>query len=220
LSQPNGSPSVAFARYIASVEKRDPLKRSIPGPVLIEASLPALYKEAAVAGIRLPEEEGRPTYHLMYAAGDGTVLTEVIGRYLGIDQQMDTIPASKIAITPDNYKFAFAGQVNTGGTTAYIYRITPKRKHPGLLAGHLWMDAQTGAEIILTGRSRKMRSIAGPVDIVRDTKLLNGSIYARVSPVTFAVPNLGLAKVVITEYPVRPDEDSRQQGQTPSASFN
>src|SRR5690349_15786630 len=35
-SEPNESPkSFAFARYIASVEKRDPLKRSIPGPILI-----------------------------------------------------------------------------------------------------------------------------------------------------------------------------------------
>lgn len=220
LSQPNGSPSLAFARYIASVEKRDPLKRSIPGPILIEASLPALYKEGAVAGICLPDGEGRPTYHLIYAAGDGTVLTEVIGRYFGIEQQMDSIPASTIAITPDNYKFRFAGHVNTGGTTAYIYRITPKRKQPGLLAGHLWMDARTGAEIILTGRSTKVRSIGGPVDVVRDTKLLNGLIYARVSHVTFALPNLGRAQLVITEYPVRPDEDSRQPAQTPSASLN
>ncbi len=206
-SQPNGSPSLAFARYIASVEKRDPLKRSITGPILIEASLPALFKEGAVAGICLPDEQGRPTYQLMYAAGDGTVLTEVIGRYFGLEEQMDKIPASTIAITPENYKFRFSGHVNTGGTTAYIYRITPKRKQTGLLAGHLWMDAATGTEIILTGRSTKVRSIGGPVDLVRDTKLLNGSIYARVTHVTFTLPNLGRAQLVITEYPLRRGED-------------
>jgi len=53
---------------------------------------------------------------------------------------MDEIPASSLAITPANYKFHFVGEVRTGGTPAFIYRITPKRNDAALLKGQLWTD--------------------------------------------------------------------------------
>jgi len=39
----------------------------------------------------------------------------------------------------------------------------------------------------------------GRVDVVRDTRLMNGSACARVTHVGFTVPLLGRAEVVITE---------------------
>jgi len=106
----------------------------------IEASLPGLYKKASLLAVRNHDESARPNCYLLAVGGAGTLLAEVIGRYLAVAEQMDEIPASSLAITPANYKFHFAGEVRTGGTPAFIYRITPKRNDAALLKGQLWTD--------------------------------------------------------------------------------
>ncbi|PWT97650.1 MAG: hypothetical protein C5B51_30980 [Terriglobia bacterium] len=197
------SQSLAFARHIALLENGDAFEGAEPVAVSIEASLPGLYKEAALVAVRDHDENGRPKYHVLAVGGDGTVLTEVIGRYFGVEQQMDDIPASSVAVTPANYKFRFAGEVSTGGTPAYIYRITPKRGRRGLLSGHVWIDSRSGAELMVTGHLTTLSSMHGSVAVVRETKLRNGSPSARVSHVVFTVPNLGRSEVIVTEYLLR-----------------
>jgi hypothetical protein len=44
-----------------------------------------------------------------------------------------------------------------------------------------------------------MPSTSGRVDVVRDTMLVNGAPFARVTHVAFTVPLLGRAQVTITE---------------------
>jgi hypothetical protein len=203
-ASPSGfSKSLAFARHLASLENGDPFERAEPVAVSIEASLPGLYKEASLLAVRDHDENTRSKYHVLALGGDGTVLTEVIGRYFGAKQQMDDIPASSVAVTPANYKFRFAGEVSTGGTPAYIYRISPKRGRRELLSGQVWIDSRTGDELMVTGRFTKLPSIHGPVAVVRETKLVNGSPSGRVSHVVFTVPNLGRAELVVTEFLLR-----------------
>lgn len=151
-AEPNRSlQALAFARYPGSHDNGDLFNQSRPVAILIDASLPGLYKRAELLAVRDRDESARPKYYLLAVGGDGTVLAEVIGRYLEAAQQMDDIPASSLAITPANDKFHFAGEVRTGATPAFIYRITPKRSGAGLLNGQLWMDSRTGAELVLSG---------------------------------------------------------------------
>ena len=200
------SKSRAFARHLASLKNGDAFERAEPVAVSIEASLPDLYKEAFLLAVRDHDENTRSQYHVLALGGDGTVLTEVIGRYFGVEQQIDDIPASSVAVTPANYKFRFAREVSTGGTQAYIYRITPKRGRRGLLSGQVWIDSRSGAELMVTGRVTTLPSIHGSVDVVRETKLVNGSPSGRVSHVVFTVPDLGRAELVVTEYLLRPPD--------------
>ena len=151
-AEPNRSlQALAFARYPGSHDNGDLFNQSRPVAISIDASLPGLYKRAELLAVRDRDESARPKYYLLAVGGDGTVLAEVIGRYLEAAQQMDDIPACSLAITPANYKFRFAGEVRTGTTPAFIYRITPKRSGAGLLNGQLWMDSRTGAELVLSG---------------------------------------------------------------------
>lgn len=114
------SRDVAFARYLASLEERDPFRKSEPVGILIEASLGELYKSAGLLAVRTqrPNEPGE--VHVLQIAGDGTVIEEVIQRYFMVREQMDRLPLSSIAISPTNYKFHFAGEVKTEGGAAYI----------------------------------------------------------------------------------------------------
>jgi hypothetical protein len=198
------SRALAFARYTTSHAERDPFKQSGPIGVLIEASLPELYKSAALVAFRGQGEDRRSELHVLQIAGDGTVADEVIERYFAL-RQVDILPLSSVAITPSNYKFHYAGEVKTGGAAAYVYDITPKKNRPGLLLGKIWMDAGTGDEVMLSGHLMDLPANGGRVDVVRDTKLMNGSALARVTHVGFTVPLLGRAEVVITEMVLTPE---------------
>ena len=193
------SPDLAFARYIASNGEGDPFEKSGTVIISIEASLPELYKSAAVLAVRTPDEDERGDLHIVQIAGDGTVTAEVIDRVFAMREQIDLLPLSSIAITPVNYKFHLAGKVKTGGSSAYIYDITPKKNRPGLVLGQLWMDSGSGQEVMLSGRVMNLPDTSGPVNVVRDTKLANGSAFARVTHVAWSMPRLGRAEVVITE---------------------
>ena len=207
VSVPVSDPSreLAFARYTTSHVQRDPFKQSGPVGVFIEASLPELYKSAALVAVRKQGEDKRSELHVLQIAGDGTVADEVIERYFALRQEVDILPLSSVAITPSNYKFHYAGEVKTGGAAAYVYDITPKKNRPGLLLGKIWMDAETGDEVMLSGHLMDLPASGGRVDIVRDTKLMNGSAFARVTHVGFTVPLLGRAEVVITEIVLTPE---------------
>jgi hypothetical protein len=197
------SRDVAFARYLASQEQRDPFPKFQPVGILIEASLPELYKSAGLLAVRTQGTNEQNELHVLQIAGDGTVAEEVIDRYFTLRQQIDALPLSSIAIIPANYKFHFVGEVKTGGTSAYIYDITPKKKRPGLLVGQLWMDSSTGHEVMLTGHVY-IPATAQQVDVVRDTQVIDGCVAARVTHVALALPRLGRAEVVITEMVLTP----------------
>jgi hypothetical protein len=199
------SKELAFARYITSQEERDPFLNSGAVGVVIEASLPGLYKEAALFGVRARTESDQGDLKVLEIEGDGTVVEEVIDRYFALRKVFDALPISSVAVTPSNYKFEFAGEVKTGGAAeAYMYNITPRKSRPGLLAGQIWVDSATGNEIMLSGHLLAMPASTGLVNIVRDTKLLNGSAFARITHVTFAIPQLGRAELAITEIMLNP----------------
>jgi hypothetical protein len=193
---------LAFARYTTSYAERDAFANSGPIGVFIEASLPHLYKSVTLTAVRTCGENQPYQLRIVQIVGDGTAAGEVIDRYLALRQQIDLLPLSSVAITPTNYKFHFAGEVRTGGADAYIYDITPKKNRLGLVLGQLWMDSTTGNELILSGSMTDPTSTSGHIEFVRDTKLVNGTVYSRVTHVTLMIPLLGRAEVSVTEVPL------------------
>jgi hypothetical protein len=155
--------------------------------------------------VRRQGEDNRSELHVVQIAGDGTVTDEVIERYFALRQEVDILPLSSVAIAPSNNKFHYAGEVRTGGAAAYVYDITPKKSRPGLLQGKIWMDARTGDEVMLSGRLMDLPASGGRVNVVRDTKLMNGCAFGRITHVSFTVPLLGRAEVVITEVVLIPE---------------
>lgn len=190
--------SLAFARYIASVNERDLFSESGPVLVMIHASLPGLYKESDMLAIRWTGEEERNEYGVLYMEGDGTAGQAVIERYFEMERQLEDRPLSSILVTPANYKFHFRGEVSTVDNSAYVYDIAPRKARTGLVKGQLWMDAATGVELLLKGRLTG----AGDADFVRETELLDGKPVARLTHLSFTLPILGRGELVVTEYPL------------------
>ena len=206
--------SVAFARYIASLEQPDPFDEAGPVAVLIESSLPHLYKDAQLLVIRNIGENERSEYVILGIVGDGAALEEVSARYFALQEEIENLPLSSIQISPENYKFRLRGEVKTGIGSAYVYDITPRKRRLGRFKGQIWIEAGTGAEVLVSGRLEGIPSMGSSVDFVRETKLDRAG-FARVTHLSFTVPLLGRSELVVTERPVGKQDDI-QMYQRPS----
>jgi hypothetical protein len=192
--------SLAFARYVATLESPNPFAQSEPVAIEIEASLPGLFKQGRVLAFRKTDDSGHSQYLLLQVEGDPTVVHEVIVPYLAIQDHIEDLPTSSIAITPANYRFQYVGEVGTQSSSAYVFRITPKKKRDGLLQGELWIDAVTGIGTVQTGRFVKpLSTFASQIQVVTDTTLVNGIPLERVTHVTIATRVAGRGELSITE---------------------
>ena len=75
-----------------------------------------------------------------------------LARYFALQEEIENLPLSSIQISPENYRFRLRGEVKTGIDSAYVYDITPRKRRPGLFKGQIWIEAGTGAEVLITGR--------------------------------------------------------------------
>jgi len=198
--------SLAFARYTANLEQTGPWRSET---VEIEASLPKLAKAGRLYAVRRLLPFGRPEYQVLDSSGDQTVKQQVIVRYLSADARSAAIPASSVAITPDNYRFRYKGTVKTGGTDVYVFQITPLKKREGLIKGELWLDGETGAAVRQSGYLVKRPSIfVKRIDVTRDTALVDGVAEMRVTHLTVDTRLVGRAELTIRERPYFPSSDA------------
>jgi len=193
--------SLAFARYVTSLDGRDPFTQAGPVAVEIEGSLPGLYKQSGVLALRQTGESGRPEHLVLRMEGDVTVIQEVIVPYLRALADVDDLPQESVAVTPANYKFRYVGDLGSGEMLTYVFAVTPKKKRHGLLQGRLWIDARSGAAVLQTGHSLKPPSAAiRRIDVVRETQFVDGLPCKRVTHVTFETRRVGRGELTITEH--------------------
>jgi len=194
------APSRALALYVTSVTHGDPW--SAPNGVMLEidAYLPRLGEEGHLKAIRAWAESKTPEYQVIHFDGDASVKQQVIARYLSAEQQAAAMPASSLALTPANYKFRYVG--SSKGTPVYVFRITPRKKRPGLISGELWIDGATGLLIHEAGYLVKRPSIfIRHFKIVRDVRLQDGAPYIRTTQIEIEARFVGRAELTITESP-------------------
>ena len=106
-------PAQAFGRYLASIQQRDPFTDSGLIGVEVEASLPKLAESGSMEAVRQTGAPEGNQYRVVKLVGNSTVKQQVIARYLEAEEQAAKLPYSSVAITPANYRFGYAGSVET-----------------------------------------------------------------------------------------------------------
>jgi hypothetical protein len=203
MAAPASPEGLAFARYIASLQERDPFTESGPVAVMIEASLPGLHKESRLLAIRQTGESERTEYQVLESEGDLAVTEQVIETYLAAQQQVEDLPVSSVAITPANYKFRYVGVAETEGAPAYVFRIVPKKNRYGLIRGELWIDSETGVAVVQAGHFVKASAPgARRIELVRDTQVQDGSVSTRITRAAVETRRSGRGYLTMIE--VRP----------------
>ena len=205
IVQPTAPPeSIAFARYIAWLNSRDPFSESGPLALAIVASLPGLDKQASLLAIGKVSESERREYGIVQLQGDSMVLERVIAPYFLAQRQTEDLPLSSVIITPRNYKFRYAGTVEAGDKAAHIFRITPKKNHAGLIRGELWIDPVTGAPVLVTGYLVKTPSTSiRSFHVASETTFVDGYPCARTTRMMIETRPVGRAELTIIESPDR-----------------
>jgi hypothetical protein len=204
LTVDGSAPALAFGRYLASVQERNPFTESGPIDLEIEASLPGLAKQGTMQAVRETGASERSEYSAVKFDGDSTVKQQVIARYLAAEEQAEGLPYSSVAVTPANYKFRYAGSVETNGTAVYVFQIVPKEKRAGLIRGQMWIDSATGIAVHQAGRLVKRPSVfIRRIEVARDIGLRDGLPYTRVTHIAINARLVGRAELTITEGPVR-----------------
>jgi hypothetical protein len=206
IVQTTTNESLAFGRYIAWLDARDPFTESGPVALTIVATLPGLDKQASLSAIREVGESERTQYGKVQLHGDSIVLERAIAPYLSAQRQAEDLPPSSVIITPRNYKFRYAGVAQIGNNMAYIFRITPKKHRAGLIRGELWIEPLTGAPVLVTGYVVKTHGI----HVVREVTFVDGYPCARATHMTVETRPVGRAELTIIELPLRsPDQPRR-----------
>ena len=197
---PEAAAGLAFARHVAAAEARDPFNATGFAMLRIDAAIPGLYKQSSLLGIQKTAASGEKEYLWLSVDGDPFVGLEVIAPYLALREQYERLPQSSVAITPANYKFHYVGPIGGGAMSAHVFRIKPRRKADGLIAGELWIDAASGASVLLAGTlARTPRQFAAPIQVVRDITLMDGVPVMRITHLTLATKPAGRAELIITE---------------------
>ena len=101
--------------------------------------------------------------------------------------------------------------MKTGNGSAYVYDIMPRKRRPDLVRGRIWIDADTGAELLVSGHLTDAPSTSSRITFVREITL-DASSYARVTHLTIAIPLLGRSELIVTERPLPTLQGSPQRG--------
>ena len=140
----------------------------------IDASLPKLKKKGRLEALRKISKLGKITWEHLQFFGDNTIKKEVIARFIQNEQEQ-TDDNSKMAITPENYRFKLKGLENRNGQRVYVFHLTPRKKIPQLFKGEIWLDATTYLPVHEAGTFAKSPSLfLSKVQFVRDYEMLNG----------------------------------------------
>jgi hypothetical protein len=207
LMADDSAPALAFGRYLASIQERNPFTEAGPICMGVDASIPGLAKQGNLIAIRQTGDSELYEYTVKKLDGDSLVKHQVIARYLAAEKEAEEIPYSSVVVTPSNYKFHYLGSLTIDGTSAYVFQISPRKKREGLIRGELWIDSTTGFAVHQAGRFVKRPSVfIRQIDVTRDTNLLNGVPWIRVTRLAIRTRLVGRVELTITERPVSPEE--------------
>lgn len=164
---------MVLARYMQASGKK--VARGAAMVAHFAGSLPKMQKAGIVNAHRVVGKDGTVRYEIIDRRGDSTVWKELILRYINGEMENGGKDHSRMAVTPENYKFKFKGEKERDGRTAYVFEVSPRKKREGLFKGEIWVDAETALTVFETGRFVKSPSIfLKRVQFSREYAILDG----------------------------------------------
>ncbi len=163
-----------LGRYVQASGTK--VARGLTMAAMFAGSLPKMGKSATVSARRLITREGSINYEITGRNGDATVWKELILRYINGEMENAGKDHSKVAVTPENYKFKYKGERERDGRTVHVFEVNPRKKRQGLFKGEVWIDAETALTVYETGRFVKSPSVfLKKVQFSREYAILDGA---------------------------------------------
>ena len=160
--------------------------------------LPKMQKSATLDARRHVDRQGVVKYEMTERQGDLTVQKELIARFMNGEEDSSLKDNSKVAITPENYKFKYKGWRERDGRQSYMFEVTPKKKREGLFRGEIWLDAQTALTVREAGRFVKSPSVfLKKVEFTREYAIQEGVAVPKLMQTSIETRFWGVAELDI-----------------------
>jgi hypothetical protein len=210
------TPAEALDRYLARTGDPQSACSDSVFTVQIDASMPTLRKQGSMSGVKLVSQTGQIIYRGLRFTGDKLVKTAVIARFLANDAN----PAGRtgdVAVSGQNYWFAYNKTSDYNGLTAYVFLLKPRRKRAGLFVGELWLTADTAAPLRLWGDFVKSPSIfVRSLRFVQDYHTVAGCSQPLRLLLTTGTRIAGTVEMVIWQHPAADKAESTEAGESSS----
>lgn len=146
-----------LSKYLQVSKSR--IIRSVSMVAHFAGRLPKMKMSATADARRRVTPNGAIEYEVNSRTGDNTVWKEIILRYINGEMENANKDRSKVAITPENYKFKYKGARQRDGRMAYVFEVNPRKKREGLFRGEIWVDVDTALPVLESGRFVKNPSV-------------------------------------------------------------
>jgi hypothetical protein len=164
-------------RYLAANQTTKAQLNGYTMEVEMDAQLPRLKKQGKLHAFRHISRIGRITYDALRWAGDNTIKTDVIARYLKAETQAQEGPTD-VGITPANYKFKYKGLAPREGRQVHVFQVSPHKKRVGLFKGEIWVDPDTYLPVRESGVFVKNPSMfLKKIEFTRDYEIKEGIAF-------------------------------------------
>jgi hypothetical protein len=177
-------PPDVLDRYLEASQESATAFRGYSMAVDIQAQLPKLKKQGHLQALRHISKIGRVTYDALKFAGDNTIKTNVIARYLTAEVQAQG-GTGDLSISPANYKFKYKGLANREGRQLHVFEVKPHKKRVGLFKGEVWVDPDTYLPVREAGQFVKNPSLfLKKVEFTREYDIRDGVAFpARIASI-------------------------------------
>ncbi len=99
---------------------------------------------------------GTKQFTVVSESGSKFILDHVLKRLLSGEQDaQDSKNSRALALTPQNYRFAFVGQESAGGRRLYVLSVKPKVENKFAYRGKIWIDGTDFAVVRIEAEPAK-----------------------------------------------------------------
>jgi len=184
-------------RYVAATQVQHAAMLGAKMDINIEGRLTKLQESGKMRVVGSMSLLGELTHVMVDFDGDKRIKTELMARYLELEEKTNTYGAG-MKIAPQDYEFRIKAIFKKNSNSTYVFEVSPRKNSADKFRGELWVDGATGMPLREAGRMVKSPSLVlTNLRFARDYELRDGISFVKrfQSSTDVRLPGVGSAEL-------------------------